>query len=106
MKDDNAGAPLEALTRRLASFTAAFDWRSAPASVVENAKIAILDCLGVSILATSQDIGRAIGRFAAENGAPGPCTVWGTARTTNDRDAAFLNGVLAHGLDFVTALSI
>ena len=100
MKDDNAGAPLEALTHRLASFAAAFDLRSAPAAVIENAKIAILDCLGVSILATTQEIGQAIGRFAAENGAPGPCTVWGMAHRSNDRDAAFLNGVLAHGLDF------
>lgn len=100
MKDDSIGASLEALTRRLASFTAAFELRSAPPVVVENAKIAILDCIGVSILATTQEIGQAIDRFAEEHSAPGPCTVWGTARKTSDRDAAFLNGVLAHGLDF------
>lgn len=100
MKDDNAGAPLEALTHRLASFTAGFDLGDAPAAVLENAKIAILDCLGVSILATTQEIGQAVGRFAADNSAPGSCTIWGMARRTNDRDAAFLNGTLAHGLDF------
>lgn len=100
MASVGAGAKVEGLTRRLSEFTASFDLRSAPPSVIENAKIAILDCLGVSILATTQEIGRAIESFSAENSVAGPCTVWGTERKTNDRDAAFLNGTLAHGLDF------
>jgi 2-methylcitrate dehydratase PrpD len=100
MKDENTAVGVEDVTRRLATFTESFALRAAPAKVIENAKIAILDCLGVSILATTQEIGAALMSYAEENGAPGICTVWGTSRTTSDRDAAFMNGTLAHGLDF------
>lgn len=88
------------ITRRLAEFTRDFSLRAAPGAVLENAKLAILDCLGVAILATGEEIGRALTAFASENASPGPCTVWGTALSTTDRDAALINGALAHGLDF------
>jgi 2-methylcitrate dehydratase PrpD len=67
---------------------------------VENAKIAILDCLGVAVLAASQEIGEVLIRFAQKNGAPGPCSIWGTAMSASARDAALFNGTLAHGLDY------
>ena len=88
------------LTRTLADFACSFSIRSAPAVAIQNAKLAILDCLGVSVLAVSQEVGRATLAFARENSGQGPCTVWGTAITTSARDAAFCNGVLAHGLDY------
>ena len=88
------------LTRTLAGFACSFSIRSAPAVAIQNAKLAILDCLGVSVLAVSQEVGRATLAFARENSGQGPCTVWGTAITTSARDAAFCNGVLAHGLDY------
>ncbi|HWP59837.1 MAG TPA: MmgE/PrpD family protein [Candidatus Acidoferrales bacterium] len=88
------------LTRKIAEFTVSFKLEAAPKAVLENAKLAILDCLGVAALATSQEIGAALLRFARENSPPGPCTVWGTRTTTTPRDAALLNGTLAHGLDY------
>ena len=91
---------LDGLSRRLAEFAVSFELRHAPAEVLENAKIAVLDCLGVAVLALSQEIGHALLRYARANCSPGPCTVWGSSVTANPRDAAFLNGTLAHGLDF------
>ncbi|MGB7947087.1 MAG: MmgE/PrpD family protein [Candidatus Binatia bacterium] len=88
------------LSRRLAEFTASLNLASVPAKVTDNAKIAILDCLGVAVLASSQEIGKSVIKFAQKNTAPGPCTIWGTAIMANMRDAAFLNGTLAHGLDY------
>ena len=38
--------------------------------------------------------------FARNNVGTGPCTIWGTALKTTPRDAALLNGTLAHGLDY------
>jgi 2-methylcitrate dehydratase PrpD len=68
--------------------------------VIENAKIAILDCIGVSVLAVPQEIGQAMLSFARAEGASGACTLWGTPETANARDAALFNGTLAHGLDY------
>ena len=65
-----------------------------------NAKLAILDCLGVAVLAGTQEIGDCLRRFARANVASGNCTVWGMEIQSNARDAALLNGTLAHGLDY------
>jgi 2-methylcitrate dehydratase PrpD len=88
------------LTRKLADFTQSIALDSMPISVVENAKMAILDCFGVAVLAASQEIGEVLIRFSRANGAPGPCIVWGTTITASPRDAALFNGMLAHGLDY------
>ena len=77
-----------------------FGWSKRPRSVVNNAKLAILDCLGVSMLAATQEIGDCLRKFARVNVASGNCTVWGTDIKATLRDAAFLNGTLAHGLDY------
>ena len=65
-----------------------------------NAKLAILDCLGVAVLAGTQEIGDCLRRFARANVASGNCTVWGMEIHSNARDTALLNGTLAHGLDY------
>jgi 2-methylcitrate dehydratase PrpD len=91
---------LDGLSKKLAEFSVGLTLKNVPAKAQENAKIAILDCLGVAVLATTQEIGAALLRFAAKNPSPGPCTVWGTPIASTMRDAALLNGTLAHGLDY------
>ena len=88
------------LSSKVTEFTVGFHLDSAPAKVLENAKVAILDCLGVAVLATRQEIGTVLLNFAGNNIGTGPCTIWGTALKTTPRDAALINGTLAHGLDY------
>ena len=88
------------LSSKVTEFTVGFHLDSAPAKVLENAKVAILDCLGVAVLATRQEIGTILLNFADNNIRTGPCTIWGTALKTTPRDAALINGTLAHGLDY------
>ncbi|MDH3241697.1 MAG: MmgE/PrpD family protein [Alphaproteobacteria bacterium] len=102
---DSGAAPqpgeiLEGLTRRLAAFAVTFRLDQAPREVLDNARAAILDCIGVSILAVPQEIGQAVLAFARDEGMAGPCTVWGTPVSAGARDAALCNGTLAHGLDY------
>ena len=99
MSDVTVGS-VDGLSRKLAAFTDDFRLEQAPPSVLSNAKLAILDCLGVSILATTQEIGGCLRTFARVNVTPGACAVWGTNIKAGVRDAAFLNGTLAHGLDY------
>jgi 2-methylcitrate dehydratase PrpD len=88
------------LSRKLAEFSQTFSLEQAPPVVVSNAKLAILDCLGVAVLATHQEIGACLKKFAAANLAGGNCTLWGMAARVSARDAALINGTLAHGLDY------
>jgi len=88
------------LAQKVADFAHLFTLACAPSVAVENAKLAILDCLGVSILALTQEVGHATLSFARENADRGSCTIWGTGRTTTARDAAFCNGILSHALDY------
>lgn len=99
MSEMKAGAPA-GLSRRIAEFVVAFSLERAPSRVVENAKLAILDCIAVSLLAATEEIGRNAFRFAQANADVGPCTVWGSAIRTGPRDAALVNATLAHGLDY------
>ena len=88
------------LTQRLAEFVLHFRADQVPQEILENAKIAILDCLGVSLLAASEEIGKTLMRFARKNLGAGPCTVWGSELLTTTQDAALMNATLAHGLDY------
>jgi 2-methylcitrate dehydratase PrpD len=88
------------LSRKLAEFTVNLSIESIPQRALDNAKIAILDCFGVAVLAASQEIGEKLVRFAGKNAAPGSCVIWGTSLVSSARDAALLNGTLAHGLDY------
>jgi len=88
------------ITGKIARFASSFRLEDAPEGVAENAKNAVLDCLGVAVAASAHDMGRVVKAFAAEAVAPGPCSVWGTDIVAGPRDAALLNGMLAHGLDF------
>src|SRR5437899_11458258 len=88
------------LTRRLANFAASFSLNAAPAVAIENAKVAILDCLGVSVLAVTQEIGQAALSFARQHAARGSCTIWGTCLTTSPRAPAFCSGGPPPGLGY------
>ncbi len=88
------------LSSKLAEFTVGLRLDAIPVAAMENAKVAILDCLGVAVLATRQEIGTILLNFARNNVGTGPCTIWGTALKTSPRDAALINGTLAHGLDY------
>src|SRR5262245_45249892 len=88
------------LSSKLAEFTVGFQLDAVPTKALENAKLAILDCLGVAVLATSQEIGTILLNFARNSVGTGPWTIWGTALKTTPRDAALINGTLAHGLDY------
>jgi len=88
------------LSQRLAWFSANLRIEDVPVNALANSKLAILDCLGVSILAVSQEVGSALSRLATSEKWTGPCSVWGSEIRASSRDAAFANGTLAHALDY------
>lgn len=88
------------LTRQLAGRIAALSLPAVPASVLDHARLAILDALGCA-LAGSRESSSALVRELAEREGPGfAAGLWGCSERAGPLLAALANGVSAHGLDF------
>src|SRR4051794_2798378 len=70
-----------------------------PASARQRAAVAVCDTVGV-ILAGAAEPAVRIARTVVGAAAHGPCRILGTSSSASAVDAAFLNGVAAHALDF------
>ena len=86
--------------RALANLAATVRLADVPAAVVERAKLHILDAIGLGFASHAYDYAKSAIAGIEAIGAAGACTVLGRARGYEVRDAALLNGVLVHGLDF------
>lgn len=71
-----------------------------PAPVLDRARLHILDALGLGLASTMQDFGQSAVAGVAAMGPAGNCSVIGRAERLEMRDAALVNGILMHGLDF------
>ena len=83
---------------QLAARIAALRFDDLPELAVEQAKIAILDTVGVTLAGSQEDCAR-IAEAAIEP-APGPCLIYGHDRRVASLDAALINGTAAHALDY------
>ncbi|CAN7447887.1 MmgE/PrpD family protein [Phenylobacterium sp. LjRoot225] len=87
-------------SRSLARLAVGLRLADVPNPVRERAKLHILDAIGQGFASHAYDYAsRSIAGVEAI-GASGACTVLGLARGFEVRDAALLNGILVHGLDF------
>src|ERR1700759_3086858 len=87
-------------SRALADFAAALRYDAIPPQVRDLAKLLILDALGCGLAATGYDFAKATLAGARALGGDGSGAVIGSAVHLPLRDAALVNGVLLHGLDF------
>jgi 2-methylcitrate dehydratase PrpD len=71
-----------------------------PAPVIERAKLHILDALGLGLASSVQKFGISALEGVAAMGEGGQCSVIGRAEHLSLRDAALVNAILVHGLDF------
>jgi 2-methylcitrate dehydratase PrpD len=81
------------LARRIRTVT----YQGLPRTAVESAKAGILDTVGVTLAGSTEPCVRIARRVAS---APGPALVFGSTQRLAVTDAAFVNGVAAHALDF------
>lgn len=91
--------PLSA-SQALAQMAASIRLGDVPAKVLERARLHILDALGLGLASSVQDFGMSVLAGATAMGSSGPCSVIGRPERLEMRDAAMVNGVLVHGLDF------
>ncbi len=88
------------ISERLADFAASFELGDAPQAVVLRAKHLLLDAVGCAFAAREQEFARRIAGSVARLAGPGSRGVLGMAHRLPLRDAALVNGMLMHGLDY------
>lgn len=86
--------------QEIARFAAGLRLEDVPEAVRQRARLHILDALGLGLAASGQDFAEAAVAGAAALGGSGECSVIGRTERLPLRDAAMVNGVLVHGLDF------
>ena len=88
------------VTAAIADFTIAANFDDISMSVVDRAKIHILDTLGVALAGSVSDTARIARAHISDYGGEGGCTVIGAGRRAPARFAAFANAAAAHADNF------
>lgn len=93
--------PVTAPALMLAEFAAGLTLADIPPLVLDRAKLLILDALGCAIASNAYPFSHsAVAAAVALGGTGGECSVIGRPERLPVRDAAMVNGILVHGLDF------
>ncbi|WP_214110825.1 MmgE/PrpD family protein [Acrocarpospora catenulata] len=83
----------------LAEYVANIKYDDLPADVVEAAKTAIRDALGVALFSVHLPWTETVTEFARETSGLGGATLWGRAQQLAPPGAALVNGTAAHGIE-------
>jgi len=88
------------ISEELARFVGAFSADTIPATVTARAKHLILDAVGIALASTSYDFAHRAMTAIAGLAGTGNFPIVGMPARLPLRDAALMNGILIHGLDF------
>jgi 2-methylcitrate dehydratase PrpD len=88
------------LTQRVAEFVVETRAGAIPAEVMDASRDALIDTLGVALVGSLDEVGEITFRYVNGLGARREATIWGTHAGTSMAEAAFVNGVFGHALDF------
>lgn len=98
---DHAGTPDQpSLLQRFCRFAAEVDYSSLPLEVRESVKQRILDTVGLCLAATALETSRMAVELALGWGGAGEASLIGFAQRLPAAGVAFVNGTLAHSLDY------
>ena len=88
------------LTRELAEYVHGVTYESIPGDVIQRAKEAVIDGIGVTLSGYNADCTRLVRQYIEGLGLSGKATVIGGPQTLPAEYAALANGVSAHALDY------
>lgn len=88
------------LTERLAEFGSGLQFEDLPEAITQDIKARVLDIIGICIAATDLPSSHAVSEYVVRSGASGGATGIGVGAGLSAENAAFVNGVLAHSLDY------
>lgn len=90
----------KSLAEQVAAFASNARRDGIPDDVAASVRQRVLDTLGICVAASSLDTSQAARRWVADDGGAGRATAIGVPARLPARSAAFVNGVLAHSLDY------
>ena len=88
------------VTERMAEFIVETKWADFPALVIERAKKAVVDTVGVTLAGASEPVGHIVADFAQKMGGAPEATIIGVNARAAAPMAALANGAMGHALDF------
>jgi 2-methylcitrate dehydratase PrpD len=88
------------VTDTLARFATETDFAAIPDQTLANAKMHILDTLGVALAGSEQPAAAIALDYCRRLGSSNEASIWGTPSKAAVSTAAFANGLFAHALDF------
>ncbi|MDO8472854.1 MAG: MmgE/PrpD family protein [Dehalococcoidia bacterium] len=87
-------------TEDVARFVNGLSLNKVPGPAVKAARMAILDCLGVSLAGSREPVGRIMVEAARCSGGKDTSTIIGSGIKTTAPEAALANGTMAHAMDY------
>jgi 2-methylcitrate dehydratase PrpD len=97
---ENKMATPPPVTDTLARFVAATDYSSISKAALANARMHILDTLGVALVGVSTDAPQIVMEYCKRFGDSRESALWGTHQRSSAPMAAFANGLFAHAIDY------
>ena len=88
------------LARQLAERVTTMRYQDLPPPAVHWSKVAVLDTVGVALAGAAEDAPKIVEETLELRPGGGPSLIFGSNRRTGALDAALINGVAAHALDF------
>ena len=88
------------VTERMAEFIVETKWSDFPVLVIERAKKAVVDTVGVTLAGAGEPVGRIVTDFARRLGGAPEATIIGVGARAAAPMAALANGAMGHALDF------
>ena len=96
----SAGNPPKRLSEMIADFVTGFDLKTAPPELIDRARVAITDTIGVMLAGSRQEVSQILcDMVRAEASAPAASIV-GQSLRASPQLAALANGVAAHAMDY------
>ena len=86
-------------TEKIAKFSAEISYEQLPTVAIDASKMAILDCLGVTLAAGEETSGKIVSEYVRDAGRPEAGVIGEGFKTSADQ-AAWVNGTKAHALDY------
>ena len=94
------GAPDKRLRQILAEFVVGFDLKKVPPEVIDRARVAFIDTIGVSVAGSHEEVAHIVAEMVKAEGSAPQCTVIGQSFRASPQLAALANGVSNHAMDY------
>jgi 2-methylcitrate dehydratase PrpD len=88
------------LSELVAQFITGFDLKAAPPAAIEQARVAFVDTMGVTLAGSQTEPAKLVCEMVRAEGAAPAVSVVGQSLRTSPQLAALANGVASHALDF------